>query len=128
VATNFNKQIDYKVKHPQEAAGAQPAESDAAAPDAAAADSMRNPAQGEGQITELVCGHPPEVILTLTTEASSILLHASDITKISIQDGAKASDATQLPCSKWRDRRAKVTYQAGPSGMTKGEIETISLE
>jgi tetratricopeptide (TPR) repeat protein len=128
-ATNFNKQIDYKMKHPQEAASAQPAESDTAAADAAAtADSMKNLAQAEGQITELVCGHAPEVILTLTTETSSLLLHASDITKISIQDHAKASDATQLPCSKWRDRRARVSYQAAPSRMTQGEIETISLE
>ena len=125
-ATNFNKQIDYKVKHPQEAAGAQSAESDAPAADAAPADSTRTPVQAEGQITELVCGHPPEVILTLTTEAGSLLLHAADITKISIQDGDKASDAMQVPCAKWRDRRAKVAYQAAASGM--GKIGSISLE
>ena len=128
MAARFNRQLEYKLKHPQEAASAEPAESDAAAPEAAASDPVRNPTQTEGQITELVCGHPPEVILTLTTEASSLLLHASDIAKISIQDGAKTSDATQLPCSKWRDRRAKVAYHAVPSGMTQGEIETISLE
>jgi tetratricopeptide (TPR) repeat protein len=130
MATNFNKQIDYKTKHPQEAASAQPPESDTTAADAAAtADSTTKSAtQAEGQITELVCGHAPEVILTLTTESGSLFLHASDIAKISIQDGAKASDATQLPCSKWRDRRVKVSYQAASSQRSQGEIETISLE
>jgi tetratricopeptide (TPR) repeat protein len=126
-ATNFTKQIDYKVNHPQEAASARSTDADPAR-DAAATESTESPVHAEGQITELLCGHPPEVLLTLTTDASSLLLHVADIAKISIQDGAKASDATQLPCSKWKDRRAKVDYRALPSGMAKGEVESISLE
>jgi hypothetical protein len=61
-------------------------------------------------------------------EGNSLFLHVADIAKISIQDGAKASDATQLPCSKWKDRRAKIDYRALSSGMAKGEVESISLE
>jgi hypothetical protein len=57
-----------------------------------------------------------------------LLLHVSDITKISIQDGAKISDGMQLACSKWKDRHAKVDYRAIASGMTRGEVENISLE
>lgn len=128
MATNFTKQIDYKVNHPQEAASAKSAESDPTARDAAAAESTEGPAHAEGQITELLCGHPPEVLLTLTTDANSLLLHVADIAKISIQDGAKSSDAIQLPCSKWKDRRAKVDYRAVTAGMAKGEVESISLE
>jgi hypothetical protein len=123
MATSFTKQIDYKVNHPQEAASAKSAEADPAA-----AESTESPVQAEGQITELLCGHPPEVLLTLTTDANSLLLHVADIAKISIQDGAKASDATQLPCSKWKDRRAKIDYRALSSRMAKGEVESISLE
>jgi Flp pilus assembly protein TadD len=92
-ATNFTKQIDYKVNHPQEAASAKSADADPAA-----AESTESPAHAEGQIAELLCGHPPEVLLTLTTDANSLLLHVADIAKISIQDGGKASDAAQLPC------------------------------
>ena len=130
MANGFNKQIDYKLKHPQEAANPQAGESDAPATDSAATVEpvAKTPAEAEGQITELVCGHPPEVILTLTTDATSLLLHASDITKILIQDESRASDASQIPCSKWRDRRAKVSYQAASSQMGQGEIVTISLK
>jgi hypothetical protein len=127
-ATSFTKQIDYKVNHPQETVSAKSTDAEPPARDGDAAESMGSPARIEGQITELLCGHPPEVILTLTTGASSLLLHVADIAKISIQDGAKASDATQLPCSKWKDRRAKIDYRAKSSGMTKGEVQTISLE
>lgn len=127
-ATSFSKQIDYKVNHPQEAANTKSTEAEPPAQDATSAESTGSPAHAEGQITELLCGHPPEVIFTLTTDASSLLLHVADVAKISIQDGAKTSDATQLPCSRWKDRHAKVDYQAKSSGMTKGEVQTISLE
>jgi tetratricopeptide (TPR) repeat protein len=127
MATSFTKQIDYKVNHPQEAAGAKSVEADPAR-DASAAESTEGPAHAEGQITELLCGHPPEVLLTLAMEGNSLFLHVADIAKISIQDGAKASDAVQLPCAKWKDRRAKIDYRALSSGMAKGEVESISLE
>jgi tetratricopeptide (TPR) repeat protein len=128
MATSFTKQIDYKVNHPQEAASAKSTDADPATRDTAAAESTQSPVHAEGQITELLCGHPPEVLLTLTMEGNSLFLHVADIAKISIQDGAKASDATQLPCSKWKDRRAKIDYRALSSGMAKGEVESISLE
>jgi len=128
MATSFTKQIDYKVNHPQEAATAKSGEADPAARDASAAESTEGPVHAEGKITELLCGHPPEVLLTLTTDTNSLLLHVADIARISIQDGAKANDATQLPCSKWKDRSAKIDYRAMSSGMAKGEVESISLE
>ena len=86
------------------------------------------PVHAEGQITELLCGHPPEVLLTLTTATSSLVLHVADISKISIQTAAAASDAAQIPCSKWKDRRAKVDYRAASSGVAAGEVQAISLQ
>jgi tetratricopeptide (TPR) repeat protein len=128
MATSFAKQIDYRVNHSQEAANARTPDADAAAQDVTTPESSESPAHAEGQITELLCGHPPEVILTLASGANSLLLHVADIEKISIQDGAKASDAAQSPCSKWKDRHAKVDYRALFSGIAKGEIQNISLE
>jgi len=127
-ATSLTKQIEYKVNHPQEAANTKSTEGDPEARDAATADSTASVVHAEGQISELLCGHPPEVILTLTTDGDSLLLHVADIAKITIQDGGKVSDATQLACSKWKDRRAKVDYRVLPTGMAKGEVESISLE
>jgi tetratricopeptide (TPR) repeat protein len=128
MAISFTKQIDYKVNHPQETASAPSTDEDLPAHDATVADSAEGPAHAEGQITELLCGHAPEVLLTLTTGSNSLLLHVSDIAKISIQADAKASDATELPCSKWKDRHATVDYRAMSSGMAQGEVLTISLE
>ncbi|HKV64587.1 MAG TPA: hypothetical protein VJO16_21960 [Candidatus Acidoferrum sp.] len=128
MATSFTKQIDYKVNHPQEAVTAKPGDTDSSARDAAATDLTESQVHAEGQITELLCGHPPEVLLTLTMEGNSLLLHVADIARITIQDGAKASDATLLPCAKWKDRRAKIDYRALSSGMAKGEVESISLQ
>ena len=127
-AASFAKQIDYKVNHPQQVASAKTTDVEPPVEDAAVAESAEGPAHAEGQITELLCGHPPEVLLTLTTGSNSLLLHVVDVTKISIQDGAKATDATQLPCSKWKDRGAKIDYRGLPSGMAKGEVQSISLE
>jgi tetratricopeptide (TPR) repeat protein len=128
MAANFNKQIDNKANHPQEAASAKSADSEAPAQDTATSASSEGAAHAEGQITELLCGHPPEVLFTLTTGSDSLLLHVADIAKIAIQEGAKTSDATQLPCSKWKDRHAKVDYRAASSGMAKGEVEAISVD
>jgi tetratricopeptide (TPR) repeat protein len=124
----FSKQIDYKVDHPRETVIAKNSDSDSAPQDSAASATSDSTAQAEGQITELLCGRPPEVLLTLATTSNSLLLHVSDIAKISIQDGANASDATQMPCSKWKDRHAKVEYRAKPSGMAQGEVQSIALE
>jgi tetratricopeptide (TPR) repeat protein len=127
-ATSFTKQIDNKVRHPQESAGIRVTEDDPASRDFASAESTEDTLHAEGQIAELICGHPPEVILTLTTDKNSLLLHVSNIAKIAIQDGGKASDATQSPCAKWKDKHAKIGYRAAASAMAKGEVESISLE
>jgi hypothetical protein len=127
-ATSFTKQIDYKVNHPNEVVSAKSADDAPATHDATGSDSAESPAHAEGQITELLCGRPPEVLLTLTTGEKSLLLHVSDIAKISIQADAQASDATALPCAKWKDRRAKVDYKALNSGVAQGEVQIISLQ
>lgn len=132
MATAFAKLIDSK-KHAgsQTSDSAKSAAMDAAADSTAAADpssgSATRASHAEGKITEILCGHPPEVLLTLTTAGESLLLHVADISKIAIQDGNKPSDAAQSPCAKWKDRPASMDYRPVSSGMAKGEIQSISL-
>jgi len=128
MATNFAKQIEFKVNHPGETTSTNSADAESPAQTNATAVSAEKQTRAEGQITELLCGHPPEVLFTLTTGSDSLLLHVADIAKISIQDGGKESDAKQLPCSRWKDRRAEVNYQVVSSGMAKGEVQAILLE
>jgi tetratricopeptide (TPR) repeat protein len=127
MTTAFSRQIDYRVSHPQESADAKASSTDSAGPEAAVAEIPAKVVHAEGKITELLCGHPPEIILTLTSADSSLLLHVADIGKISIQDGATQSDSTKSPCAKWKDRSAKVDYRAVSAGMASGEIQTIAL-
>lgn len=126
--TNFAKQINYKVNHPKENVGTNSRDAESLVQDTTIALSAESQTRAEGQITELLCGHPPEVLFTLTAGADSLLLHVADIASIAIQDGGKESNAKQLPCSQWKDRRAKVDYNVMSSGMAKGEVQAILFE
>ena len=127
-ASAFSKQIDYRVSHPQDSADTKASATDASQPESVAPPESAKVVHAEGQITELLCGHPPEIILTLTTGSDSVLLHVADIGKISIQDSAAASDAAKSTCARWKDRKVKVDYRAVSSGMASGEIQNISLD
>jgi Flp pilus assembly protein TadD len=127
MTTAFSKQVEYRVNHPQEKSDAKAFNPDALGAETAAAATPAKVVHAEGQITELLCGHPPEVILTLTSGDNSLLLHVADIGKISIQEGASGSDAAKSPCARWKDRQAKVDYRTVSSGMASGEIQNISL-
>jgi tetratricopeptide (TPR) repeat protein len=107
LTAEFSKQIEFKINHPQESADANASNADTAGPESATTETPAKVVHVEGQITELLCGHPPEVIFTLKTGGNSLLLHVADIGKISIQDGTAGSDATKSPCSKWKDRQAR---------------------
>ena len=128
MTTAFSKQIDYRVNHPQESADAKASSTDAAGPEGTATETPGKVVHAEGKITELLCGHPPEIILTLTSGDNSLLLHVADIGKISILEGATGSDSAKSPCAKWKDRQVKVDYRAVSSGMASGEIQNISLD
>ena len=128
MAVSFTKEVDYKVSHPQVPPSSRSADEERAADDDTVSNSTEGPAHVAGQITELLCGRPPEVLFTLTTGANSLLLHVSDIAKISIQAGGKASDVAEFPCSRWKDRHVKVDYRATSSGIAQGEVQAISLE
>ena len=85
------------------------------------------PAQKEGQITELICGHPPSVMFTLTVGEEQFLFHVKDIAKIRVLDAAGES-GNAVSCGKWKDRKATVGFSATPDGSAFGEVRSISFK
>lgn len=81
----------------------------------------------EGQITELICGKVPEVLLTLSVEKEQMLLHAADIANVTISVGEQPSTAAAMPCGQWKNRKAKVTFEPTPRAGTHGEIRGIAF-
>ena len=98
-----------------------------AAGDDAAAVSATSGTAVEGQVTELICGKPPEVLLTLSTGKEQMLLHVADIGKIEIQVAGQASNSSAMPCGQWRDKKAKVSFDPTEKGNASGEVRSIAF-
>jgi tetratricopeptide (TPR) repeat protein len=85
------------------------------------------PSQKEGQITELICGHPPSVMFTLKAGDEQFLFHVKDIAKIRVRDvTGNAGDAAS--CGKWKDRKATVEFFEAPDGPAFGEVSSIAFQ
>jgi tetratricopeptide (TPR) repeat protein len=82
----------------------------------------------EGKITELICGHPPSVMFTLTTPTEQLLFQAKDINKLNLLDESGGSSANLATCSTWRDRTAKVSYLLTSGSPAHGEVKAIAFE
>ncbi|HEY2460513.1 MAG TPA: hypothetical protein VGI16_06885 [Candidatus Acidoferrum sp.] len=82
----------------------------------------------EGQITELLCGHPPQVMLTLASSGEQILLRVKDANAIEIRAGGATQKAGTIACADWKDRKAKITFRPTPDGPATGEVQSISFE
>jgi tetratricopeptide (TPR) repeat protein len=128
LVTMFTKRIDAKATQASPASGGLMSESEMQGTEPTPTTPVPESVHAEGRITELICGHPPEVVLTLATASDSMLLHIKDVAKIEILAGREPSDASSLPCTSWKDRRAEVDFQSTPGGITKGEIRRLSLE
>jgi tetratricopeptide (TPR) repeat protein len=111
IVASFAKRVDAKAKQASSTPGSSPLE----------------PAHAEGKITELICGHLPEVVFTLTTSDSSLLLHIKDTTKIEIIEGQKSGESGP-PCASWKDRHAQVEFTSTPDSVANGEIRVLTLE
>ena len=126
MAVNFQKTVQAKtnpsVEDSRAVAAAEPAADDEG-PTAGPA----RPSQEEGQITELICGHPPSVMFTLKAGDEQFLFHVKDIAKIRVRDGA-ADSAEAASCGKWKDRQAAVEFSPTPDGPAFGEVSSISLK
>jgi tetratricopeptide (TPR) repeat protein len=126
MAANLQKTVNAKM-HPsfdgdRSASAADPA---AASGEAAPAGPVP-PSQREGQITELICGHPPSVMFTLTAGDEQLLFHVKDIAKIKIVDAGDSADFTT--CGKWKDRKAVVEFSETADGPAFGEVSSIAFK
>jgi tetratricopeptide (TPR) repeat protein len=127
IVASFTKRIDAKTKQASSASGGHTAEAETQSTEPQLASPSQEPGHAEGKITELICGHPPEVVLTLTTSSGPLLLHIKDATKIEILESHKPSDASP-PCASWKDRRAQVDFTATPDSVTNGEIRVLRFD
>ncbi len=127
IVASFAKRVDAKAKQASSMSGSHAAESQTQTTAVVPGSSPLEPVHAEGRITELICGHPPEVVLTLTTSGSSLLLHIKDTTKIEIIEGQKSGDSSP-PCASWKNRHAQVDFTSTPDSVTNGEIRVLTLE
>jgi len=84
------------------------------------------PSEKEGQITELICGHPPSVMFTLKAGDEQFLFHVKDIAKIKVVDAGDSADSTT--CGKWKDRKAMVEFSETADGPAFGEVSSIAFK
>ncbi len=125
MAANFQKSVNAKMNpstyDPSSVAAADPVASDEGSTAGPA-----QPSQKEGQITELICGHPPSVMFTLTVGDEQFLFHVKDVAKIRVLDAA-GNSSEAASCGKWKDRKAMVEFSATPDGPAFGEVSSIAF-
>src|SRR6266478_3926846 len=125
MAANFQKTVNAKMNpsayDPRSVAAADPVSSDEGSTAGPA-----QPSQKEGQITELICGHPPSVMFTLTVGDEQFLFHVKDVAKIRVLDAA-GNSSEAASCGKWKDRKAMVEFSATPDVPAFGEVSSIAF-
>jgi tetratricopeptide (TPR) repeat protein len=126
MAANFQKTVQAKM-NPSVGDSRAVAAAEPAAGDEGPTAGPAQPSQEEGQITELICGHPPSVMFTLKAGDEQFLFHVKDIAKIRVRDGA-ADSAEAASCGKWKDRKATVEFSPTPDGPAFGEVRSISFK
>ena len=127
IVASFAKRVDTKTKQASSTSGSHTADAETQAIEAPPGSPSQESVHAEGRITELICGHLPEVVLTLATSSGSLLLHIKDATKIEILEGHKPSEVSQ-PCVSWKDRHAQVEFTSTPDNVTAGEIRVLSFK
>jgi hypothetical protein len=126
MAANFQKTVNAKMNPSSGDDRSATAADPAAASGEGATAGPAPPSQREGQITELLCGHPPSVLFTLKAGDEQFLFHVKDIAKIKVVgvgDGAEAAT-----CGKWKDRKAVVEFSETAEGPAFGEVSSIAFK
>jgi hypothetical protein len=127
MAANLERAVNAKMNPSADDSGAVAA-SEPAASDEGPNTGTAQPWQKEGQITELICGHPPSVMFTLKAGDEQFLLHVKDVAKIRVLDAAAGNSADAASCGKWKDRKAMVEFSSTPDGPAFGEVSFISFK
>jgi Protein of unknown function (DUF1570) len=127
MATNFLKAVNSEA-NPQARESSPGGARDPAGSEADADAGSLEPSVASGKITELICGHPPAVMFTLTTPSEQFLFQVKDVGKVELKDRAVAGESAPAGCSGWKDRKARVTYRLTPDGPAHGEVLGIAFE
>jgi tetratricopeptide (TPR) repeat protein len=128
VAASFMKRVtSYNASPNTKSVDIVDAPSVAASPDDPGVPAAATNTTAEGRITELICGKPPQVLLTLETERDQMLLHVADISKIEIHAAGQVPGASTIPCAQWKGRKAKLSFDLTPEGTAHGEVHSITF-
>ena len=128
IAASFEKRVAaYNSSGGAKSVDAMDAAPAAPSGDESGSSAAANVTTAEGQITELICGKPPEVLLTLSTDKEQMLFHVADIGKLEIQVAGQGSNSNATPCAKWKDRKAKLIFELTPDGTAHGEVRSIAF-
>jgi hypothetical protein len=127
IVASFTRRVDAKTKQASSASGGHTAEAQTQSTGPQSVSPSQEPGHAEGRITGLICSHPPEVVLSLTTSSGQLRLHINDATKIEILESHKPRDVSP-PCASWKDRRAQVDFMATPDSVTNGEIRVLRFD
>jgi len=126
MAANFQKTVNAKMNSSADADRSATAADPAAASGEGATAGAARPSQKEGQITELICGHPPSVMFTLKAGDEQFLFHVKDIAKIKVVDAGDSAGYTT--CGQWKDRKAVVEFRETEDGPAFGEVRSIAFK
>jgi Flp pilus assembly protein TadD len=126
MAANFQKTVNAKMNSSADEDRSATAADPAAASGEGATAGTAPPSQKEGQITELICGHPPSVMFTLKAGDEQFLFHVKDITKIKVVDAGDSAGYTT--CGQWKDRKAVVEFSETADGPAFGEVSLIAFK
>jgi tetratricopeptide (TPR) repeat protein len=104
--------------------------SDAATP--AAPSGPVNVTQGRayemtGKITVLDCSQTPEIALTLALSSIEMKLHAGNVAKLEVKNGAGTKKPGTADCTGWKGRNAKISYHLTPGQNFDGEMIAIQF-
>jgi tetratricopeptide (TPR) repeat protein len=101
-------------------------------PTPAAATGPVNVTQGRayemtGKITVLDCSQTPEIALTLALSSIEMKLHAGNVAKLEVKNGAAAKKTGTADCTSWKGRNAKISYHLTPGQNFDGEMIAIQF-
>ncbi|HKN60862.1 MAG TPA: DUF1570 domain-containing protein, partial [Candidatus Acidoferrales bacterium] len=82
-------------------------------------------ATAEGRVSDVTCDEDDMKVTLALDDGRSLVLHASDYTKIRFLAGANSSLGDLEPCSEMKGRSVKITYAQTQKQSFAGEMQTI---
>lgn len=148
IAQSFAKRLaryeDYVAKKNSGAPASPPASGDDSAPSQDADDTasssksndtatnslaqgVQTPRSEDGLIRDVDCTALPHAKIQFAILGETLRLSVNDVASLTYQIGGKDSSAGAIPCSQWKGRKAKITFQPSPGPESSGEATSIDF-